>query len=292
MLDALSAPFRTQRLFTTALDKNSMRTDESRKPDLTGRTVLIAPAAPPELAAELEHRGARVITWPAIEIANPESFAVLDEAIENLFGYDWLFFRTSHAVEFFLRRFQHLGHEISELDSLRVGAIGETTVAKLETSQVHIDLIPGSFSPDRVFEAIENYVGGRTALGRLNFLMPRASTTPDKLHDLLVEAEARVDVVLAYRNVSHRARVAQLTALISGGGIDCIAFDSPSSVEDLAELLDPLELATIIAGIQCCSLDEGTTSTANAFGLRPQRGAEPTTRAMLYAMAERFYAGR
>jgi uroporphyrinogen III methyltransferase / synthase len=268
-----------------------MRTDENKDSDLMGLTVLIAPTAPPELASELEHQGARVLTWPEIEFANPESFAALDETIENLFGYDWLVFRTGRAVEFFLRRFQQLGHEISELDSLRVGAIGEVTVAKLEASQVHIDLIPGSFSPDRVFAAIENYVGGRAALGRLNFLMPRASAPHDSLRDLLGEAEARVDAVAAYRNVSNRARLAQLNALISGGGIDCLAFDSPSSVRDLAELLDPLELATIIAGIQSFSPDEGTTRTANEFGLRPHTGSEPTTRSMVDAIAERSHAG-
>lgn len=268
-----------------------MRTDESENSDLTGRTVLIAPAAPRELASELERYGARVITWPEIEFANPESFAALDEAIENLFGYDWLVFRTGHAVEFFLRRFQQLGHEISELDSLRVAAIGEATIARLETSQVHIDLIPGSYPPDRVFAAIENYAGGRAALGRLNFLMPRASVAQDRLRSLLEDAEARVDVVVVYRNVSNRARLGQLTALINGGGIDCIAFDSPSSVLDLAELLDPLELATVIAGIQSFSLDEVTTSTANDLGLRPQPGSEPTTRAMVDAMAEAPCAG-
>jgi uroporphyrinogen-III synthase len=268
-----------------------MPPDNGKKSDLAEPTVLIAPAASRELAYELEHHGARVITWPEIEFANPESFTAVDEAIENLFGYDWLFFRTGPAVEFFLRRFQDLDHEINELDSLRVGAIGEATVAKLETSQVHVDLIPGSSIAGSVFAAIENYVGGRTALGRLNFLMPRASVAHDRLRDRLQEAEARVDAVVAYRNVSNRAPLAQLTALISGGGIDCIVFDSPSAVRDLAELLDPLELAAIITGIQCFSLDEGTTSAAHDFGLRPRTGSEPTIGAIVDALAERSHAG-
>jgi uroporphyrinogen III methyltransferase / synthase len=268
-----------------------MPIDKSKPSDLTGRTVLTAPTAPRELAFELEHQGARVITWPEIEIAHPESFTALDAAIENLFGYDWLVFRTNHSVEFFLRRFQDLGHDVSELDSLRVAAIGEGTVATLESSQIHIDIIPGSFTPDRAFAVIENFVGGRAALARLNFLMPRAPAAQDSLRQLLEEADARVDPVIAYRNVSNRARLAQLTALIKGGGIDCIAFDSPSSVRDLAELLDPLELATIVAGIQSFSIDEGTTRAANDFGVRPQPGSEPTTRAMVDTIAEHFYPG-
>ena len=133
--------------------------------DLSGRTVLIAPSAAPEFMVELEHRGARVISWPHPEILDPESFTSLDESIANLFGYDWLIFRTGPAVEFFLKRLQTLGHDFSELDTLRVCAIGAATAAKLEASPVHVDLIPSSPRSDSVFEEIENYVGGRAALG-------------------------------------------------------------------------------------------------------------------------------
>jgi len=87
---------------------------------LAGRTVLIASSAPQSLTAELEGVGARVLSWPRLDIHAPETFAALDEAIENLFGYDWLIFRNLSAVTFFLARFQGLGHQISDLDSVRV----------------------------------------------------------------------------------------------------------------------------------------------------------------------------
>ena len=54
-------------------------------------------------------------TWPEIEIGEPESYVTLDEAIENLFGYDWLLFLNANAVEFFLRRFHQLGREVSDI---------------------------------------------------------------------------------------------------------------------------------------------------------------------------------
>lgn len=256
--------------------------------DLSGRTVLIAPSAAPELVAELEHHGARVISWPHPEILDPESFTSLDEAIENLFGYDWLIFRTGHAVEFFLKRLQTLGHDFGELDTLRVCAIGTATAAKLDASPVHVDLIPNSPRSNNVFEEIENYVGGRAALGRLNFLMPCASTVRDRLCNLLEEAEARIDLVVAYHTVSSKAALAQLTAMLNGGGIDCVAFDSPSSVSQLAELLDTSELAEGLDGVQLFCLDDSTASVANGFYLSVLSGAEPTTRSMTRAMARHF----
>ena len=265
---------------------------ESKKQNsnLSGWTVLIAPTAAPELEAELKNYGARVIAWPQHEILDPESFTSLDESIENLFGYDWLLFRTGNAAEFVLRRFQTLGHDVSELDALRVCAIGAATAARLERSPVHVDLIPNSSGSDNVFAAIENYVGGRAALGRLNFLMPSAFMARDRLCDLLAEADARVDVVVAYRTVSNKATVAHLTALLSGGGIDCVAFDSPSSVPNLAELLDTSELAEILNGIQVFCLDDSTASVGNDFGLSSRSGPEPTIRSMAKAMVEHFRA--
>jgi len=265
-----------------------MEDRRSKELRLVGRTILIAPSAPRELVTELERHGARVITWPEIAIGDPESFAALDEAIENLFGYDWLLFRTQTAAEFFMRRFQKLGHEVSELDTLRVCAMDEATVAKLEASQIHLDLIPDSPTSNAVFAAIESYAGGRGALGRLNFLIPRAAAARDGLCDMLEEAGARADVVVAYRNVSNRATLAQLTALLTGGGIDCVVFDSPVSVRDLAELFDALELATILAGIQVFCVDESTTNVAHDFGLRHLVSSKPANRAIVESIADHF----
>ncbi|MDQ3907734.1 MAG: uroporphyrinogen-III synthase, partial [Acidobacteriota bacterium] len=114
-----------------------------RKP-LEGRAVMItrALAQSAEFAAELERYGARVVPCPTIEIVEPESYAPLDEAIENLFGYDWLVFTSVNGVEFFLRRLKTLGRDVSELDDLRVCAIGDATAERLSDAFVHVDVVP------------------------------------------------------------------------------------------------------------------------------------------------------
>ena len=81
---------------------------------LKDRTVLVlSPEASAELRFELEPFGARVITSPELKIREPDSYVALDEAIENLFGYDWIIFANIHAVDYFLRRFLQLNHSIS-----------------------------------------------------------------------------------------------------------------------------------------------------------------------------------
>src|SRR5229473_6816487 len=139
-----------------------MRADHAINESLSGRTILVAPDdINLRLTPELTRHGARVIAWPKVEIIDPESFADLDEAIQNLFGYDWLIFANPHAARFFLRRLQNLKHEISMLDALRVCALNDATRQQLEESHVHVDLVPEKAVTESAMAALETYIGGR-----------------------------------------------------------------------------------------------------------------------------------
>ena len=256
---------------------------------LAGRTVLIAPSGDHELVIELTRHGARVITWPKIEIIDPESFTALDEAIQNLFGYDWLIFANPNAAGFFLRRLQALGHEISELDALRVCALNDTTRQQLEESQVHVDLVPERPATDGVMAALETYNGGRESLRALNFLLPRAAISGDYLRQATEDAGARVDVVAAYRTSgSHTSELVRLSVLLDGGGIDCVAFTSLAGVRAFSQLLDTNDLPRLLKEVAVACADEDTAQAAVEFGLRAQiTPAESTIPELARAIA--FY---
>ncbi len=233
---------------------------------LIGRTVLIASSVPLELTRELEHCGARVIRWPKLDIRATRNYAALDEAIANLFGYDWLIFRNVNAVIFFLGRFQELGHEISELDSLRVCALGQDTIHQLEESHVHIDVVPDRLSTEAICEAIATYVSGREALHGLNFLVPSAGPSRTRLQDALEDAGGRADLVATYRTCAPNDPN-RTNALLTGGGVDCVAFINPSDAPDLAQLFDTSELGGLLAGVAVACIDQDTGQSAAALGL-------------------------
>src|SRR4030095_14942348 len=113
-----------------------------RKADrpLEGRTVVItrARAQAGEFAAELEGFGARVIVCPTIQITDPDSYNRLDEALDHLYGYDWIIFTSVNGVDSFLRRAHFLQRDVSQLDDLRVCAIGEATAERLRLAKVHV----------------------------------------------------------------------------------------------------------------------------------------------------------
>ena len=245
---------------------------ETEKP-LNGRTIVItrARAQAAEFAGELERLGARVVNCPTIEIVEPESYALLDQAIENLYGYDWLIFTSVNGVDFFMRRLEKLGRDVSELDELRVCAIGEATAVRLREARVHVDVVPEKFKAEGAYAAIENYVGGRTVLNRLNFLIPRAAVARDYLPDALEDAGARVDVVPAYRTVrpstTERGRV---EAMLAGGAVDCITFTSSSTVTNFAQLFDTTDLSKLLEGVAVACIGDITSATAAEYGLRTE----------------------
>lgn len=244
--------------------------DSSEKP-LAGRTIIItrARAQSAEFVAELERLGARVISCPTIEIVEPENYALLDEAIDNLYGYDWLIFTSVNGVDYFLRRLETRGHDASELDELRVCAIGEATAFRLREARIHVDVIPEQFKAEGAFAAIESYLGGRERLNRLNFLIPRAAVARDFLPKALEETGARVDVVPAYRTVrpqtSERGRV---DALLAGGAVDCITFTSSSTVTNFAQLFDTTDLSQLLEGVRVACIGDITAATAAEHNLR------------------------
>jgi uroporphyrinogen III methyltransferase/synthase len=266
--------------------------DLSTDKPLHGRTIIItrALAQSRAFAAELESCGARVIACPTIEIVPPESYDALDEAIENLFGYDWIIFTSVNGVEHFIARLKLLGHDASELDEVRVCAIGTATAERLRDEMIHVDVVPAEFKAEGVFAALADYVGGRENLHRLNFLIPRAAVARDFLPKALEQAGARVDTIAAYRTVAPQTiDRAKIESLILGGGVDCITFTSSSTVTNFAQLFDAQDLSELLKGVRVACIGDVTARTAADYNLKTDiQPRKFTTHALVRAIAEYF----
>ena len=260
---------------------------------LLNRTILItrARAQAEEFARRLEEYGARVIQCPMIEIVEPDSYEPLDEAIGNLYGYDWLILTSTNGVDHFLRRLRCNGIDASALDELRVCAIGERTVKALREASIHVDVVPEDFKAEGVFRALETYLGGREKLQGQVFLLPRATAARDYLPRELEKAGARVDSVAAYRTIRpQNLDRARIEAMLAGGAVDCIAFTSSSTVINFAQLFDTTDLRGLLAGVNIACIGDITGQTAIRYNLQPDiQPAEFTTLALARAIAD-FYS--
>ena len=261
------------------------------KHSLAGRTVVVTRATSQagDFISALESYGASVISCPTIEISEPENYERLDEAIDHLYGYDWIIFTSANGAEFFLRRLATRGVGVEELDEIKVCAIGEATADKLRDAHVHVDLIPSQAKAEGVFAALSEFSGGNEQLHGLNILIPRAAVGRDYLPKSLEEAGVRVDVVTAYRTVVpvnlDRGR---LSAMLTGSA-DCIAFMSSSSVKNLALLFDTHDLGEKLQRLTIACIGDVTASTAIEYGLQVDiQPAETTSTALANAIAEYY----
>ena len=265
-----------------------MEHDEVATPNLSGRTILIADADPihSELATELQRFGGRVIRLPKIESAEADDYTPLDEAVANLYGYDWLIFINPLTVEFFLRRFKQLGHAICELDTLRVCAIGEPTLRRIEACHVHVDLVAPVTSREIVI-AFENYLGGRESLRGLNFLIAKSSAAGDSLLCALADVGARADRVTTHR-IGHgnNPELTRINTLLAGGAIDCIVFTSPAAVMQCAEVFGTNDLSPLLKDVAVACADQATAQAVIEFGLHAQiKPVETTIPELSHAIA-------
>ena len=105
-----------------------------------------------EFAAALEGYGARVVSCPTIEIVAPESYALLDDSIENLFGYDWIIFTSVNGVEHFLRRLEAAGKAVAFRISL--SQLGRQHVGQLDLADLGLDLGVGHRRVDVMLEPV------------------------------------------------------------------------------------------------------------------------------------------
>ena len=258
---------------------------------LTGKTVVItrARAQAEEFVSELERYGADVVVCPTIEVKALDNYARLDEAIEHLYGYDWLIFTSVNGVDHFFERLRQQQRDAHELDDIKVCAIGDATAESLHKLHVHVDVVPAEFKAEGVYAALAAFVGGEGALSGLNILIPRASVARDFLPKALEQAGARVDVVPAYStSLPDDLDKGHVAAMLSGSA-DCIAFTSSSTVKNLARLFDTQDLSEPLKDVTVACIGDVTATTAGQYGLTVHiQPSEFTIPALSRAIAEYF----
>jgi uroporphyrinogen III methyltransferase/synthase len=197
--------------------------------------VVTRPEAQAEGFAKLLHaQGARVIHFPVIRIAPPETWAELDGAIDRLEGYRWLIFTSANGVAFFFQRLRERGRDIRDLKGIRIAAIGPATAAAVEALRIRVDLVPEEFVSEGVVRAFagEDIRGSRV-------LLPRAKEARDVIPEGLAKMGATVDVATTYRTVRSDREAAEMLSFLAQDKVDAITFTSPSTVAHFLGIMGP-----------------------------------------------------
>lgn len=255
---------------------------------LFGKSVLVTRAREQAsaLTAKLEELGAQCLEAPAIQIAAPESFAALDQAVQELGSYQWLIFTSTNGVDHFFDRLHHAKKDSRLLAGVKVAAIGAQTAAQLRKFGIYADIVPLEFRAEGIVEALAGLIEPG-----MKVLIPRALVARDILPVKLTELGAIVNVVPAYRTIIGDTDGAAVAARLAAGDISLITFTSSSTVTNLLELLGP-QGAQLISKAQIACIGPITAATCVEHGIRPDIIAdEYTIRGLVEAISKNVQEG-
>jgi len=260
----------------------------SQQLPLAGRRVMVtrAPKQSSEMTKALQKLGAEVIACPTIEIKPPTSWEQLDYALVHLSWYDWLAFTSANGVEYFLRRLDELGHGRAELMSHRVCAVGRKTAEKLKNEQITVDLMPERFTAESLVEEFIKRFGVGQRLRGARMLLPASKTTRDVIRPAMEKIGVHVEVVEAYQTVLPSASSAEVMKLMREAQSDYIVFTSPSTVANLAAILETDHLAPLLARTRVACIGPVTAEAVGLHGLEVHiQPKEHTGEALVQALA-------
>jgi uroporphyrinogen-III synthase len=252
------------------------------------------------LADQLRALGADPILIPTIELADPTTFAPLDQALSHLDTFHWLLFTSANAVEAFAKRLERpaddpvpqgfsLGSHISPEKEgvstpgvclppgLKIAAIGAATARALEAVNLPVNLLPPQALAESLTEALLPQAlqpdGTPT-----RFLLLRAETARNHLPDTLRAAGADLTIVAVYRTLVPANSITAIRDLFStpDSWPSAITFTSSSTATNILALLEVSSL-TLPQEIQRISIGPITSQTLRDLNLPPHaEAAEPT----------------
>ena len=237
---------------------------------LFGRTVLVT--RPARQAADLSNRlaqlGAAAIAAPAVEIAEPDDWSAVDDALGRLGEFDLVAFTSVNGVEAFDRRCRCLGLDARSLGGVTIAAIGQATADALRARFIDPDIMPEDFTTAALGEAI---VSAGNCAGR-RILLPRADIAEPALAQRLGSAGAHVEEVAIYRTVRPAALSDEAVAALSGRQVHWVTFTSASTVANFLALLaeagtDPAE--ALAPPVKLAAIGPVTAEAIRAAGLAP-----------------------
>jgi len=259
---------------------------------LTAKRILVgrARAQAGTLSGELRAQGARVLEIPFLEIRKPRSFKPLDDALRRHSQYDWLILTSVNGVSALRERLDRLRIAVSELDHLRIAAIGPATRRALEDHGLRVEVVPKEYVAEAVVARLKSRVHGKRVL------LVRAKVARDVIQLELRRAGARVDVREAYETVTPMASRTRLLAALNSKTRrpHVITFTSSSTARNFLELIGAkVAYAGLLDDVALASIGPVTTATLRELKLPVAiRAKEYTIPGLVRAILDHFHANR
>jgi len=247
---------------------------------LCGKKIIVTRAAEQagEFSTKLAARGATVLECPTLRLVEPESWQLLDLAIRELSGYDWVVLTSVNAVRFFFQRLDTLGFDARALGGCRICVVGPRTADEIRSYGIKPDLVATDYKAEGVVDEFS-----RLDMQGRRVLFPRADKARDVIPRELKRMGAQVDSPVAYRNVFPERLPPETLFALEKRSVDCITFTSSSTVQNLAVMLGEELMLDMLKGVAVASIGPITSKSCRELGLKVDIEPESYT---LDALAE------
>src|SRR5262249_12838382 len=132
---------------------------------------------------------------------------------------------------------------------------------------IMVDMTPERFTAEAVVEEFIKRFGVRQRLRGSSMLLPASRTTRDVIRPAMEKIGVYVEVVEAYQTVTPATSGEEVAKLFRAAEADYIVFTSPSTVANLAAILETDHLAPHLANTRVACIGPVTADAARLHGL-------------------------
>ncbi|MFA9558631.1 uroporphyrinogen-III synthase [Evansella sp. AB-rgal1] len=196
-------------------------------------------AAP--LTSLLESYGGSVLELPLISMKRTEDLHPMIDALHNIEDYDWIIFTSANTVQFFFDLIEEEGIDRVLFARMKVAAVGEKTVKKLESYGVLPHLVPSVYDGEHLADDLLSKLQGEERV-----LFPRSNLARDAIVSRLRGRNITIADPVLYETNYEMDDKKRLREVLSRNHLDVITFTSPSTVHSFfSQLGKEVELGSV-----------------------------------------------
>jgi len=250
--------------------------------------VTRAPEQSRELTETLGRMGAEVLLLPTVCFASADDSSVLDDALREISGFDWLLLTSQNAVRFFCQRCRERGISPQDFSSskLRIGAVGIATAQAAEQELMRVDYVAKGQTGESFARELNAELVGRRVL------LPRSDRADERLPKALRDAGAIVTEAITYRNMPPPSFDSQIVGRVRRAEVDAIVLASPSAFHNLRDLFDAAELVKLSKRIEFVVIGPTTARALHESGVRVGIETQESSSAGLANAIASHYQGK
>lgn len=207
--------------------------------------------------------GGEPVEYPTIRVEDPDNYAKMDMAIQDIESFDWIIFTSVNGVTAFFRRLRQHRQDVRKLHRARLCAIGPKTREALENYGLLVETVPGEYRAEEIVRELQ----GKVAAGD-RVLLPRAEIARRVLPEALTAMGATVTEVPAYRTLTGNGDSDLVKSMLQKKEIQVITFTSSSTVQNFVKMLDAPNLGDLLEGTTVACIGPITADTARSLGVK------------------------